>query len=242
MSIFALFCLLTACEDDIVVTRDTVDFGYDYLPLQIGKYTIYEVDSIIYDPLQGGTAIDTSRTYVREEVTDSFVDAVGNTVYTIERSERIEGGNFWQLTDVWGAYNTDVKAVRKEENLEFIKMIFPVRDRRDWDAIPFDETIPVEVAGETLEMFKNWESEMEEVGIPDTVGTQAFEEVAIVQLADSENAIEYRYGLEKYARGVGLVYRELRILDTQNTGADTLTWSQKAEKGFILEQRIVEYN
>lgn len=236
----SLIAVLIACDDDTISTAE-VDYGYDYIPLEVGKYAIYEVDSIIYDPLQSGTAIDTSSIFVREEITDSFINATGDTVYTIERSER-DSTEEWELIDVWGAYNTQTQSIRQEENLEFIKMIFPVRDRRDWDAIPFDDGITVEVAGETVQMFKNWESEMEGVDIPDSVNGIDFEEVAVVTLADSDNAIEYRYGLEKYARGVGLIYRELQILDTQNTESDSLTWAEKAEKGFILQQRIIEHN
>lgn len=233
--------LFLACDDDLI-NQAEVDFGYDYIPLEVGKFIVYEVDSIIYDPLQEGTVIDSSKTYVREAITDSFDDVLGNTVYTIERSERLDSTKAWSVTDIWGAYNTATQSIRKEENLEFIKMIFPVRDRRDWDAISFDESLKIEVAGETLEMFKNWESEMEDVDIPDSVSDINFEQVAVVTLADNSNAVEYRYGIEKYARGVGLIYRELWILDTQDIGADTLTWAEKAEKGFILEQRIIEHN
>lgn len=230
-----------ACDDD-VIDQTEVDFGYDYFPLEIGKFIEYEVDSIIYDPLQGGIAVDSSRTYVREEISDSFEDAVGNEIFTIERSERSDSTQAWYLTDVWSAFNTETESIRREENLEFIKMIFPVRDRRDWDAIPFDEELEIEVAGETIKMFKNWESEMEDVDVSETINGISFENVATVTLADDENIVEYRYGIEKYARGVGLVYRELIILDSQNTEADTLTFLERAEEGFILEQRIIAHN
>lgn len=230
-----------ACDDD-VVDKTEVDFGYDYFPLEIGKYIEYEVDSIIYDPQQGGTVVDSSYRLVREEITDSFIDALGNEVFTIERSERIDSSQNWELTDVYGAYNTETQSIRKEENLEFIKMIFPIRDRRDWDAIPFDERLEVEIAGETIEMFKNWESEVEDVDLPETINGLSFEEVATVTVADDQNQIEYRYGLEKYARGVGLIYRELRILDSQDTEADTVAFIDRVEEGFILEQRIIGHN
>jgi hypothetical protein len=67
--------------------------------------------------------------------------------------------------------------------------------------------------------------------------------VVTVQNADSENLIELRLAHEKYARGVGLVYRELWILDTQCIeDCIGMTWEQKAEKGFILKQTLIDHN
>jgi len=55
--------------------------------------------------------------------------------------------------------------------------------------------------------------------------------------------IELRLSYERYARGVGLIEREMRILDTQCIEAcSTKTWAEKAEKGFIVRQKIRDYN
>ncbi|MEL6865958.1 MAG: hypothetical protein AAFP19_16145, partial [Bacteroidota bacterium] len=67
-----------------------------------------------------------------------------------------------------------------------------------------------------------------------------FDSVATIYQADNENAIELRYSIEKYARNIGLVYREMRILDTQAIVDDP--WEEKAQKGFIIRQQITRHN
>jgi hypothetical protein len=67
--------------------------------------------------------------------------------------------------------------------------------------------------------------------------------VLTVREADSENLIELRRSRVKYAKGIGLVYRELWVLDTQCIEqCDGKPWEEKAEKGFILSQTITAHN
>jgi hypothetical protein len=73
------------------------------------------------------------------------------------------------------------------------------------------------------------------------LNNKTYNQVAIVSLADSENLIEYRWGREYYAKGIGLIYKELRVLDTQKIDPTT-AWEEKAEKGFIVKQRLLSYN
>ena len=57
------------------------------------------------------------------------------------------------------------------------------------------------------------------------------------------NLIELREAIEKYARNVGLIEKQMRILDTQCIiECEGEPWEVKAEKGFILKQRILEFN
>ena len=57
--------------------------------------------------------------------------------------------------------------------------------------------------------------------------------------------IPIRRGFEQYAPNVGLVYRELAGLDTQCGGNPgdciDIPWEQKAEKGFIVRQTLLEF-
>ena len=50
-----------------------------------------------------------------------------------------------------------------------------------------------------------------------------------------------RFALEKYARGIGLAYREYWILDTQ-LNTDDRPWDQKAQRGFIFTQVLIDHN
>jgi len=68
--------------------------------------------------------------------------------------------------------------------------------------------------------------------------------ISILQ-TDEEDILAKRYSLEKYAKGVGLIYKELTVLDCNNTinqCSDNVPWGQRATKGFLLKQFITKYN
>ena len=235
----ALF--LAACKE----TPDDyeTDLGLEYFPLQVGKFIEYEVDSTIYDP-NGDTTVFSSKTLVKEEIIDTLTDNNGNVLYKIEHFERAADSLPWGIKKVLTAAVQDNQAIRTEDNLRFIKLTFPVKKGSSWNGnIHFDESLIVTVAGETLEMFKGWGYRTQQVNEPATVGGFQFDETTTVEEADNENLIELRKSLAIYAKGIGLVYRELWILDTQCID-DCVgkPWEEKAEKGFILKQTILKHN
>lgn len=243
MRLFTLLAIATlmlaGCTEEI---EPPSDLGFDYFPLELGQRMIYQVDSIIYDTTGTGIIIDTSITYLQEEIVAELTDNTGQPLYRIEISEKKELGDPWQIRSVYAAQRTDQAAYRTEENLRFIKMIFPLERNSPWDGNRFfDATVNVVVAGETIEMFKNWEYQIIEIGEPGQVGQFVFDQITTISQADDENLIELRYSQEKYAKGIGLVYKEMRILDTQNI-SETLPWEEKAQKGFILRQTLIEHN
>jgi len=101
----------------------------------------------------------------------------------------------------------------------------------------------ISVAGESIFIFKNWLYEYREIGVPLEVNGLNFDDVVTIYQADEKNFIELRESYERYARGVGLVERQMRILDTQCIAeCEGQTWEEKAEKGFIVRQEIRDYN
>lgn len=242
---FFLFCLflvlIPACREikDPFVLQPIEDS--DYYPLELGRYWVYSVDSIIFDE-NAPKPIDTISFILKEVVSDTFFDLDGRMWYRIEAFERASDTLPWKLRQVLAATLHGKEGLRLENDLTFIKLLLPLTPFKSWDGNKlFDPATIVTVSGETIEMFKYWEYEVLSAGVPDTINGQMFGEVATISQANSENLIELRYALEKYARGVGLVERELRILDSQNTD-EFIPWEQKAEKGFILYQKLVEAN
>lgn len=236
--------LLTACDDEL----DTTDrrLGYDYANLTVGRTIVYRNDSIVYDPISAAQAVrDTTTSYVRERLLDTIMDGAGETVYKLERAYSTSPTGPWTLTDVWTERLTEERYERTEENIRQVKLAFPTRKDNDWNATRYlDESLVVTVEGETLQMYKGWRNmRYLQVDTTLTVNGLTFEDGTIVELIPApegqENAIEDRYLQERYARGIGLIYRELRILDTQVI--DPRPFEERALKGFILRQSIVSY-
>lgn len=240
--------LLLACGRETELFE--ADLGHDYFPLEVGRAWEYQVDSITFDPSVSGTGVDSIRILAREEVKDFFIDHAGDTVFRVERFERPDETQSWQIRKVIALSRNARQAVRTEDNLRFIKLVFPLREDTRWDGnVHIDPTRFVIVAGELLDMFKNWDYRIADIGKPFSNGILNFDDVVMVSLSDNENQIEYRSANEVYARNIGLAYMEQQILDTQCrvccngdfAQCASLSWPAKAEKGFIVRQRLMRW-
>ncbi len=250
-----LTLLLAGCKSKSVVEEfDEIDKGYDYFPLEVGKFMEYQVDSVVYDITAEGSIAIPSSSYLKELVVDTFRDNANRLIFRIERYTKKNLADDWKISDVWTANKDEQRAERTEENLRFIKMTFPLVANSTWNGNMFiDDTQIISVAGESVELYKSWNYEVLSVGESEEIGEVIYPDVSTLQQAQNENLIELRYSIEKYARGIGLVYREMQILDTQcipncdlpNQPPDCfcgISWEEKAEKGFTLRQTMINHN
>jgi hypothetical protein len=234
------FCfLLFSCAKNQI---EILPSGKAYLPLSIGQTRTYDLDSIIYDPiLTGGTKIDTSRLQIQEIIKDTFRDNEGLLQYKIDRFERKKGQLEWKIAKIVTAAFTGNQALGQEDNLRFIKFPLVFGENTTWNAMIFNDSAKIIIAGETLNLFsKKWSSKIASFGKKEIIGTKTFEDVlTVVSQTDAKILTEKRYLLEKYAKNVGLIYREYHVLDTQKLDA-AIAWEKKAEKGAIVIQKFLE--
>jgi hypothetical protein len=207
-----------------------------YYPLEIGRFWEYQVDSTIYDPIE---PVYFSSTQVREEVVDTFLDLQNHPWYRIERFERASDTLPWEIKQVVAATIRGNEALRLEDDLTFVKLHFPLTPFKSWNGNKyFDPSTVIFISSEPLEMFKSWDYRVLATGAPD----MGYSDVIAIQQAGSENLLERRYSLEKYARDTGLIFRELEILDDTSTLDENIPWEQKAERGFKLKQTLLKIN
>jgi hypothetical protein len=246
----ALVCL-SACEKQ-TTENIQLDLGYDFFPLQVGKYWEYQVDSILFVPDVSGTRLDSSRTWIREEIITQRLNNAGDTIYQAERYERKDTTHPWQIRRVFILQRTNNQALREEDNLRLIKLIFPLRSGQRWNSLRFiDPTLRQEVAGQSMAIFKDWETRTEAVSEPFAGQYANYQTVTTIQYADHRLLTELRVVQERYAKGIGLVERTWEIMDTQCTTCcgslgdvrcQTLPWKEKAERGFVLKQQLIAHN
>ena len=245
--------LLCRCTEPVSPPYEAPDIAgqYAYFPLQIGKYVDYSTDSVVYDFGPGGGMLrDSSRTLVREVVTDTFRDHTGQLLYRIERFERAADNLPWQVRQVVSASRSASQAIRTENNLRFLKLVFPLGLRSQWNGNQWiDQYQEIEIAGERIRPFIYWHYEVDSLDIPATIGAFQLDSVLVVTEVDETNAIERRLSRAKYAKHIGLVWREQWILDSQYcnqvpTPADCLSkpWEEKAQTGYMVRQTITGYN
>ncbi len=247
--IYAALLMLNACAD-----RKTGEFNiqqsYEYMPLSIGKSITYSIDSIVFDSDgQGGFLLDTTSFFAREILADTFTDAGGNLAYRIERFERPTLTAAWELRRVWSAQRIDNQSIRTEENLRYLKLAHPIDRRSEWDGLVFiDKGQLIEIAGEPLELFKGWFTEVDTVDKLRLVGNFVFDSTLVLREADYDDKVDRRFSKEIYAKNIGLVYKEQQLLHSKCADEGDLApcadkpWDQIAGKGFILRQVVIDFH
>ncbi len=245
-----LLIFFTSCVKD-KVEAPVDDHSIEYFPLQLGKYIVYAVDSVVFDDASGGNIKDTVSFQMKEEVTGFQIALSGDTLFYLHRSRRKTPEEIWTVTDVWTSSRSSTEATRTEENLKFLKMTFPLRKGKYWITTSYiPATATILVGTEILQPFQEWESKVLAIDVADQIGDFSFAagEVMRISQTDTDDGTMRRFMLEKYARNIGLVSRTDSILDSRCIPSGDLTpclgkpWNEQAGKGYILSQVMIDHN
>lgn len=210
--------IIAACKKDKELVN--VDLGYDYFPTEAGRYIIYDVDSLYYNDFT--STIDTFKFQIKEKIAAEFVDLSQRKTQRIERFYRKNVSEEWIIKDVWFANRTSNTAEKTEENIRFVKIVFPLKKGSSWNGNRFnalgEQNYTLSKLNETY-----------------ALGSLAFDSIVyITQIADS-NLIEKKIACEVYAKHIGLVYKKhLDITDKDSVINYTLPLEMRANSGFDL--------
>jgi hypothetical protein len=212
-----------ACKKDRPA-ETPIDLGYNYLPGEVGSYIIYAVDSIAHDDVIHAVP-DTIRYQLKEIVKEAFTDASGKPALRIERYTKMYNDSIpysalpWIGPRIWYASKSSSDYQKVEENNRFIRLVFPVREGKEWNGNSYN------ALGEKI-------YEITDVDQAEAVNGISFDSVATVLQFEQKNFIENRYEVEKYARNVGLIYKQADSY-YHGGGLDTV--------GYEYRQKIVSY-
>lgn len=233
-----LIISIFSCGENEIENPDDSIFGYEYFPLGLGYEWIYAVDSVLIN--QAGTNNVISSSFIKEELIEIIKDTEDNKEFQLQRSYKKDSISQWKITDIWVIQADHSRAIRTEENLSFVKLVFPAVDGTKWDGhVFFDDDKDFPVAAENITVYKDWEYQINEIESK-TVGGTLYSEVLDVLHIDDVTFISKRFSTESYAKGIGLIERKMEIFDTQN-GNTSLPWVERAEKGFQLTQTLVSF-
>lgn len=212
----------------------TLDYNYGYYPIELNAYIDYDVDSITY--LFNNTYIrDTARYQLRELVADTFYDNSGNLNYELHLLRRTDTTSGWTFWKKWYISRDLTRVLKTEDDLKFIKMIFPPKSGESWNGnqyIPNTSDFPYDV-------YKDWDYHFGNIDSTVTVNGQNFDQAVSVSEVDEESFVAKRLRREVYAKGVGMIYQEWESLVKQNVQKD---WNDGPESGFRIRMRIREHN
>lgn len=187
------------CKKDNPV--EPKDIGYDYFPTQLGHFVTYSCDSLVFPDI--GTNTETYKFKIKEVIDSTFTDNSGRLSIRIARYKKwIQYDTIpvtdttWHLQDIWWANRTNTTAEVVEENVRFVKLAFPVEIYKIWN-------------GNAQNSLGATDYEYTSVDEPLTLSGLSYEKtINVNQSNDINNPLFYRKDDEKYAKGVGLIYRE----------------------------------
>lgn len=256
---FTLASLLVLIYFSCQQRVDTLEpISLDYYPLMDGKYKIYQVDSTIYDEFN--CAVFYSSCQIKEVSLEMGTDGEGDPIYHIQRFIRKDNQSPWKLQSVWSEKLEDNQLQRIEENQRFVKMIFPVQEGTTWDGLSYiKKDTTFDIRGGVIEIYKDWDDfKYTSVAAPFVDTSQSvpitYSDAVQVLQTNKENLLDLRYSSEVYAKNIGLVYKEMQILGTYCLDANctvgssnllnckNLAWKDKAERGYIVVQSLLEHN
>jgi hypothetical protein len=183
----------------------------EYYPLQTGKYITYQLDSLVY--LAFGTR-DTTISYQVKYQTDSLItDNLGRPSYRIFRFIRKDAAQAWVPDATFMATNTGNNVEFIENNFRYIKLTDPIANLVSWKGNSYIDTYS---ANSLVHYLDNWDYTYKKVNQSESIGPFLFDSTITIDQKDEIIGIpddpssysEVNFGQEKYAKGVGLIYRK----------------------------------
>ncbi|MBK6397179.1 MAG: hypothetical protein IPF75_02640 [Bacteroidetes bacterium] len=195
--------------------------SYNYFPTESGKYIIYDVDSIYHSETDNNNddSVFSYHFQIKDKIDSSFVDLEGRVNQVRLRYHRNSDTLPWQLTEVWTQYLSSTSAYLTEENIKYHKLSFPINATITWNGNDSN------TEEEELYYYDYFHES-------DVLNGLSFDSTLSVIQIDENNFVETIYGNEKYAAGVGMIYKEHNDLGKTNG---------QVVKGLEYKMVVVEY-
>ena len=209
--LIAAFCALIflSCKKNPEATQE--DLGYSYFPINEGDYSIFSVVDTVFNGVISNTEVYNDSSYfLKEEIHEPITvdDETRYQVYIYYSRDKTVWNDY--PDSVWTEFNTNGRIVRVENNVRFVKLVFPFAVGKSWDGNISDPTNDPE---------KYYT--MTNVRRPFTYDSHSYPRtVSVIQYNDS-SAIGSDFSEEVYADGTGLVYKEIRIYSHQDANGIT---------------------
>lgn len=223
---------LSSCKKEIV--EPVVDDSPNYFPLEVGKYRVYDVDSIHFNDVT--MTSDTTRFQIKEEITTQLnaESSLNNETSWFELNiyRRSDSTQAWQQTHFATEGVSKLRAERVENNLHFINLVFPIALDKTWNGNAF-------ISDSTETMYNpDWEYTYANIDTTVTHDGNVYSRCVVVTQYNSQNLIEKDIEREIYSYGIGLVYKESTHVERQDIANPVWT----PEKGTIVTRRLREHN
>jgi hypothetical protein len=213
----------------------TGNYQYYYYPIDSpGRSVIYNVDSILFS-YNGAYTRDTVHYQWMEVIGDTFYDNLNQLNRKLVFYRRADSSQAWTFDRQWYAYRTTTNLQINEDDLRFVKLIFPPTAGATWNGNLYIPSTPLD----QYQIFSSWNYYYENTDTSFTLNGNNLSNMIIVSEVNSVNLLNKTVRTEMYAPNIGLVYQEWEGLTKQNT---QVGWDSGAENGFSVHMYLVSHN
>lgn len=182
--------MINACKKDN--SEEEPYKGRNYFPTNTGHELIYNVDLITKSSFNGRW--DSINYKIKEVITGTYLDNEGRETQRIERYIKNDTATDWTIYRVWAANLLTSSGQRVEENIRYIKLIFPQNLNQSWNG---------NVQNTEGERFYKYTG----LHVPFSLGSLSFDSTCSVLQFEDTTFINANYYLERYATNVGMIYK-----------------------------------
>ena len=190
-ALLAVFFIVSCKKDNKV---PPLNYGYNYFPNNVGHYVIYNVDSMVINSFTSTT--DTFLFQIKEVIDSIFTDGSNRPTQRIVRYKRANDTSKWLLEKVWSANLTATDAEKVEDNIRYVRLVFPPNLNASWN-------------GNKYNTNGDMEYQYTSVDAPLTLNSINFDSTLTVLQLSNHNGIQNQHYEEQYARNIGLIYKEI---------------------------------
>ena len=213
----------------------------EYYPLQVGKYISYNLDSTVF--INFGAKDTVIKYQVKHQVDGTLTDNLGRPAYRITRYIRKTAADPWLADNTFMAVQTDFTVEFIENNMRFLKLKGPIRDGYTWKGNTYIDTYSL---NSTVKYLDDWDYTYDSANVGQTIGTYTLDSTLKVSQrdeiignpADVNSYSEINFGEEKYAKGVGLVYRNFLHVEYQPPTPGRAGYKQ----GYGVKMVMIDHN
>ena len=234
--------IFSACK------KSTEDFKIaslnDYYPLQVGKYITYNLDSsVVYQNF--GSSIVVLSYQVKYLIDARITDNLGRPAYRIIRYIRKTPALPWAPDNTFLAIPTENSIEFVENNFRYLKLKLPLTEGFSWKGNSYIDTYSL---NSNVKYLDDWDYTYDSLNVTSKIGALSVDSTIKVSQRDEtignpfnpNSYSERNIGVEKYAKGIGLVYR--KFLHTEYQPPTTGHPGAFADASYGITLSLIDHN
>lgn len=231
---------MSSCKKDrVIVNSNAGDLYQSFMPLEIGKFIVYDVDSFLWDDVK--CIKYTNESQQEYLVADTFRDNQKRLSYMIQIRSRANEKAAWTVNDVVYYTPGAEQLELVEKNIRYMRLVNPIVENKQWLG---NSLIPQE--DQDYNYLKGWKYTYQNVLQPFNNGAITFDRTVTVletdQILNNPETMpdSYAYLLQSksvYAFRVGMIYHEYAYWIY-----DPVPLTKSCRRGAGVTMRAIEYN